>query len=70
MGMLAMRSKREIQNRLATTNDSFTIEVLRWVLDGGCEMCEHKDCREMEKKCIRVKHYLVILRLNITGRTV
>ncbi len=50
MGMLAMRSKREIQNRLATTNDSFTIEVLRWVLDGGCEMCEHKDCREMEKE--------------------
>ena len=28
-----MRSQREIQERLATTNDAFVIEVLRWVLE-------------------------------------
>ena len=38
-----MRSKIEIQRRLATENDAFAIEVLRWVLSGGCEMCDHKD---------------------------
>jgi len=43
-----MRSKREIQQRLAAENDAFSIEVLRWVLTGGCELCEHKDKREIE----------------------
>jgi len=43
-----VRSKREIQQRLASENDSFAMEVLRWVLSGGCEMCEHADMREME----------------------
>ena len=43
-----MRSKREIQTRLATENDAFAIEVLRWVMSGGCELCEHKDKREIE----------------------
>ena len=43
-----MRSHREIQERLATTNDAFVIEVLRWVLEGDCPMCEHKKRREYE----------------------
>jgi|TARA_Y100001937_G_scaffold34766_1_gene49653 hypothetical protein len=45
-----MRSKIEIQRRLATENDAFAIEVLRWVLSGGCEMCDHKDRKELEKQ--------------------
>ncbi len=43
-----MRSKREIQQRLASENDAFAIEVLRWVLTGGCEVCEHKERKEIE----------------------
>ena len=43
-----MRSKREIETRLATENDAFAIEVLRWVLAGGCEMCDHAERRELE----------------------
>ena len=45
-----MRTKIEIQRRLATENDAFAIEVLRWVLSGGCEMCDHKDRKELEKQ--------------------
>ena len=43
-----MRSEREIQQRLASTNDAFVIEVLRWVLEGNCIMCEHPKRREQE----------------------
>jgi len=43
-----MRSKREIQQRLASENDAFAIEVLRWVMTGGCEVCEHKNKRDIE----------------------
>lgn len=43
-----MRSEREIQTRLGSENDAFAIEVLRWVLAGGCSMCDHSDKREME----------------------
>ena len=43
-----MRSQREIQERLASTNDAFVIEVLRWVLEGDCPMCQHKNKREYE----------------------
>tara|TARA_Y100000361_G_C11090126_1_gene305970 strand:+ start:211 stop:834 length:624 start_codon:yes stop_codon:yes gene_type:complete len=43
-----MRSQREIQERLASTNDAFVIDVLRWVLDGNCPMCDHKKRREYE----------------------
>jgi len=45
-----VRSKTEIQQRLAVENDAFAIEVLRWVLAGGCEMCEHRDRKELEKE--------------------
>lgn len=31
-----MRTRREIETRLAQENDAFAIEVLRWVLAGGC----------------------------------
>ena len=48
--MLLVRSKTEIQQRLAVENDAFAIEVLRWVLAGGCEMCEHRDRKELEKE--------------------
>jgi|TARA_R110000744_G_scaffold241807_2_gene359043 hypothetical protein len=43
-----MRSIREIQERLATTNDAFVIEVLRWVLEGECTVCDNKKRREFE----------------------
>ena len=43
-----MRSEREILERLASTNDAFVIEVLRWVLDGDCPMCSHGKRREFE----------------------
>lgn len=43
-----MRSVREIQERLATTNDAFVIETLRWVLEGNCPICENKKRREFE----------------------
>jgi hypothetical protein len=43
-----MRSKREIETRLATENDAFAIEVLRWVLAGGCEICDHPERRDFE----------------------
>ena len=45
-----MRSQREIQTRLASENDAFALEVLRWVLAGGCEVCDHRDRREMEMR--------------------
>jgi hypothetical protein len=44
-----MKNVREIQQRLANENDAFVIEVLRWVLDGGCPMCDHKNRKQYEK---------------------
>jgi tRNA U55 pseudouridine synthase TruB len=38
----------EIEQRLSTENDMFVVEVLRWVLDGGCVMCDFKKCKEYE----------------------
>tara|TARA_R100001443_G_scaffold2193_2_gene7440 strand:- start:2253 stop:2861 length:609 start_codon:yes stop_codon:yes gene_type:complete len=43
-----MRSAREIQQRLHGETDAFAIEVLRWVLDGGCPMCDHKSKKDYE----------------------
>jgi len=43
-----MRSAREIQQRLHGENDAFAIEVLRWVLEGGCPMCDHKSKKDYE----------------------
>lgn len=43
-----MRTKREIELRLHNENDAFVIEVLRWVLEGSCDFCEHKNRKEME----------------------
>jgi len=43
-----MRTAREIQQRLQGENDAFAIEVLRWVLDGGCPMCDHKSKKDYE----------------------
>ena len=43
-----MRSMREIQERLARTNDAFVIETLRWVLEGDCPICDNKKRREFE----------------------
>ena len=34
--------------RLQGENDAFAIEVLRWVLDGGCPMCDHKSKKDYE----------------------
>ena len=45
-----MKTKIEIQRRLAIENDAFAIEILRWVLSGGCEMCEHKEKKDLEKQ--------------------
>tara|TARA_Y100000004_G_scaffold193005_1_gene254639 strand:- start:1418 stop:2047 length:630 start_codon:yes stop_codon:yes gene_type:complete len=43
-----MRSRREIQERLATTNDAFVIDILRWVLDGECPLCFHAKRKDIE----------------------
>jgi len=43
-----MRTRREIETRLAQENDAFAIEVLRWVLAGGCAMCDHKKRKDLE----------------------
>ncbi len=43
-----MKSEREIQERLASTSDAFVIDVLRWVLDTDCLMCDHPRRREFE----------------------
>tara|TARA_R110002096_G_scaffold202870_1_gene387643 strand:+ start:5164 stop:5772 length:609 start_codon:yes stop_codon:yes gene_type:complete len=43
-----MRTAREIQMRLQGENDAFAIEVLRWVLEGGCPMCDHKSKKDYE----------------------
>ena len=43
-----MRTRREIETRLSQENDAFAIEVLRWVLAGGCPMCDHKKRKELE----------------------
>ena len=45
---VTMKSEREIQERLASTNDAFVIETLRWVLDSDCMMCAHPKKREFE----------------------
>ena len=47
-----MKSRIEIEQRLHNENDVFVIEVLRWVLDGGCPMCEHPDRLDMERDII------------------
>jgi hypothetical protein len=44
-----MKTRLEIQQRLKNENDMFVMEVLRWVLDGGCAMCDHKNRKEYEK---------------------
>ena len=44
-----MKSRIEIEQRLHNENDVFVIEVLRWVLDGGCLMCDHADRLDMER---------------------
>ena len=43
-----LKSRLEIEQRLANENDMFVVEVLRWVLDGGCPMCDHKKRKEYE----------------------
>tara|TARA_R110000751_G_scaffold109345_1_gene206417 strand:+ start:5516 stop:6124 length:609 start_codon:yes stop_codon:yes gene_type:complete len=43
-----MRTAREIQMRLQGENDAFAIAVLRWVLEGGCPMCDHKTKKDYE----------------------
>lgn len=43
-----MKTRIEIEQRLANENDMFVVEVLRWVLDGGCQMCDHKKRKEYE----------------------
>ena len=45
-----MKTRLEIQQRLKNENDMFVMEVLRWVLDGGCPMCDHKNRKEYEKE--------------------
>ena len=44
-----MKSKTEIQKRLAAENAAFVIEVLRWVLDGGCAF--RPRCRFAVDRC-------------------
>ena len=43
-----MRTAREIQMRLQGENDAFAIEVLRWVLEGGCPMFDALEAQNME----------------------
>lgn len=43
-----MRTRREIEDRMVREDDPFTIEVLKWILDGGCPFCKHKDRRDYE----------------------
>lgn len=43
-----MKTRFEIQQRLRNENDMFAMEVLRWVLDGGCALCYHKKKKEFE----------------------
>jgi len=43
-----LKNRIEIEQRLANENDMFVVEVLRWVLDGGCAMCDHKKRKEYE----------------------
>lgn len=45
-----MKSRIEIEQRLHNENDVFVIEVLRWVLDGGCPMCDHKNRSQYERE--------------------
>ena len=45
-----MKTRLEIQQRLKNENDMFVMEVLRWVLDGGCPMCDHKNRKQYEKE--------------------
>ncbi len=47
-----MKSRIEIEQRLHNEADIFVIEVLRWVLDGGCAMCDHKNRTEYERDLI------------------
>jgi hypothetical protein len=43
-----MRTRTEIEERIRREDDPFTIETLRWVLDGGCPMCRHDDRKQYE----------------------
>ncbi len=43
-----MKTRFEIQQRIRNENDMFAMEVLRWVLDGGCALCDHKKKKEFE----------------------
>ena len=43
-----MKREIEIRRRLSKENDAFAIEVLRWVLDGGCAFCEHTLRKDFE----------------------
>ena len=45
-----MKTRLEIQQRLKNENDMFVMEVLKWVLDGGCPMCDHKNRKQYEKE--------------------
>ncbi|QDP59927.1 MAG: hypothetical protein GOVbin709_51 [Prokaryotic dsDNA virus sp.] len=48
-----MKTRLEIQQRLKNENDMFVMEVLRWVLDGGCPMCDHKQRKECERQIMQ-----------------
>ena len=43
-----MRTRREIEDRMVREEDPFSVEVLKWVLGGGCPLCKHKDRRDYE----------------------
>tara|TARA_R100000152_G_C6779345_1_gene210895 strand:+ start:317 stop:946 length:630 start_codon:yes stop_codon:yes gene_type:complete len=47
-----MKSRIEIEQRLHNENDMFVIDVLRWVLDGGCPFCDHKDRADYERQLV------------------
>jgi len=43
-----MRTRREIEQRLAGESNALTIETLRWVLNTNCPMCDIANRRELE----------------------
>ena len=49
IGVMMLKSRIEVEQRLHNENDVFVIEVLRWVLDGGCSFCEHKERVDYER---------------------
>lgn len=46
--MRMMRTRREIEQRLAGESNALTIETLRWVLNTNCPMCDIANRRELE----------------------